>query len=50
MASSSRARGEPGSFGSVHTARRNGTSTDVPASLDDIQMFPGFHLLSLEDA
>lgn len=29
---------------------RNGTAPDSPASLDDIQLFPGFHLLSLEDA
>lgn len=29
---------------------RNGTASDSPASLDDIQLFPGFHLLSLEDA
>lgn len=29
---------------------RNGTSRDSPASLDDVQLFPGFHLLSLEDA
>lgn len=29
---------------------RNGTAADSPASLDDIQLFPGFHLLSLEDA
>jgi hypothetical protein len=29
---------------------RNGTASDNPASLDDIQLFPGFHLLSLEDA
>ncbi|HEY0693981.1 MAG TPA: SMI1/KNR4 family protein [Kribbella sp.] len=31
-------------------AWRNGTASDSPASLDDIQLFPGFHLLSLEDA
>lgn len=31
---------------------RNGTASDSDssASLDDIQLFPGFHLLSLEDA
>lgn len=29
---------------------RNGTASHSPASLDDIQLFPGFHLLSLEDA
>lgn len=29
---------------------RNGTASDSAASLDDIQLFPGFHLLSLQDA
>ncbi len=29
---------------------RNGTASDSPASLDDIQLFPGFYLLSLEDS
>lgn len=28
----------------------DGTASDTTASLDDIQLFPGFHLLSLEDA
>jgi len=29
---------------------RNGTASDIAASLDDIHLFPGFYLLSLEDA
>lgn len=29
---------------------RNGTAPGSPASLDDVQLFPGFHMLSLEDA
>lgn len=29
---------------------RNGTSTDGVAAVDDIHLFPGFYLLSLEDA
>lgn len=29
---------------------RNGTVSDTAASLDDIHLFPGFYMLSLEDA
>lgn len=29
---------------------RNGTASDAPAILDDIQLLPGFYLLSLDDA